>query len=452
MKLTGKLEDAKKIAMDIVARSRQQQQQQQQDNSSSGGWSGQFPGGFSGFVKSQASNPTEELIVATLMALHQGRLGEFTPNDAAAATQDLLVDLSLPSSTGHTLLHLAVLKGYHHLAEVLLALGRVHRESYELDVNAVDSNGFTPLHYAVITKSADAVQLLRSYGADPTINDEQGRMPEELIPTDASAQLRSLFSGHKTEQRVTVTTTAPAEKVEAKLEAPIVIVPLAVAAPITAPAPAPAPSSDAPPKRSQPRIIEEEAITEVESDEEIDLGPGPASGKEFGGSNDDVELFIMDEKSLKQHTSRTALGMMLSWMVSTSQRIWAEYKFALYISALIVCFSTMLIETLPYNFSVGAMREGSGLTSTNPSIISNKDNPKPFEPTKESTGAVWTLYFVLRLGLICSVLMGLAIHYRPAADANASRASRVGFWASVFAITLIFIVGLAHILGFISLF
>lgn len=75
---------------------------------------------------------------------------------------------------GSTPLHCAAWKGHLDVVEVLLMSGA--------DVNAHNQNdhwGTTPLHAAAHANEAKIVQLLLSHGADPRAKDLEGRTPFE---------------------------------------------------------------------------------------------------------------------------------------------------------------------------------------------------------------------------------------------------------------------------------
>jgi len=49
-----------------------------------------------------------------------------------------------------------------------------------VDVNAVDSSGFRPIHYAARKNDADAIRCLLELGADPNAINEEGSTPLQL--------------------------------------------------------------------------------------------------------------------------------------------------------------------------------------------------------------------------------------------------------------------------------
>ncbi|KAI8887352.1 ankyrin [Backusella circina FSU 941] len=95
-----------------------------------------------------------------------------------AAIQNLLgqvyLDINMKSGPNKTTaLHEASLLGFHHGVDLLLA-------HPDIDINAVDGQGQTPLHYAVQTNQVECIQRLLSLGARMDLRDMCGRLPIHL--------------------------------------------------------------------------------------------------------------------------------------------------------------------------------------------------------------------------------------------------------------------------------
>lgn len=65
--------------------------------------------------------------------------------------------MNQPSQRGTTALHLAIRQNDKRIAQLLL--------ENQVDINPRDEDGLTPLDLAIDLGSADAVQLLPTYGA-----------------------------------------------------------------------------------------------------------------------------------------------------------------------------------------------------------------------------------------------------------------------------------------------
>ncbi len=79
------------------------------------------------------------------------------------------VDPNVRDVFGRTPLHLAVQAGHRGVVELLL--------NYGADPNARDAAGQTPLHWAVACGHADIEELLLERGADPNAKDFAGNTP-----------------------------------------------------------------------------------------------------------------------------------------------------------------------------------------------------------------------------------------------------------------------------------
>ncbi|GFP94771.1 acyl-coa-binding domain-containing protein 1 [Phtheirospermum japonicum] len=82
------------------------------------------------------------------------------------------VPLNLKDSEGHTPLHWAVDRGHLNVTTLLL--------DKNADVNAKDNDGQTALHYAAVCERTEIVELLVKHGADIDIKDNEGGAPRDL--------------------------------------------------------------------------------------------------------------------------------------------------------------------------------------------------------------------------------------------------------------------------------
>ncbi|KAL2556355.1 Acyl-CoA-binding domain-containing protein 2 [Forsythia ovata] len=82
------------------------------------------------------------------------------------------VPADLRDSEGRTPLHWAVDRGHMNITELLL--------NKNADVNAKDDEGQTPLHYAVVCDRAAIAELLVKHNADTKIKDNDGESPCDL--------------------------------------------------------------------------------------------------------------------------------------------------------------------------------------------------------------------------------------------------------------------------------
>lgn len=127
-------------------------------------------------------------------------------------------DLSLRTSDGFTLLHLAAFFGGTETVRALLAAGMspdadavnrfkvrpIHSAAAAGDhasvaalleaganPNVQQEGGYTPLHTAARNGDIALAQLLLDHGAKPSIGDDEGKLPRDLAATD---EVRALFN------------------------------------------------------------------------------------------------------------------------------------------------------------------------------------------------------------------------------------------------------------------
>ncbi|KAF5195825.1 Acyl-coa-binding domain-containing protein [Thalictrum thalictroides] len=86
--------------------------------------------------------------------------------------------VNLKDSEGRTPLHWAVDRGHSNIVELLL--------SKNADVNAKDNEGQTPLHYAAMCDRDDIAELLVKGNADRDVKDNEGNSPSDLCETNSS--------------------------------------------------------------------------------------------------------------------------------------------------------------------------------------------------------------------------------------------------------------------------
>ncbi|KAL9936532.1 hypothetical protein V8E36_004600 [Tilletia maclaganii] len=188
LQMTGAVQSARDVAMRVVGsghgfgtaaggqtsyngptgnQAGMQQQQQQLSVSST------QPGdALSGFISSLArgrDGPSQSSFqdsVLNFVSLLDVDVGEIP---GAAPRRDAI---RLANKEGHTLLHLAVMLGFHRLAVNLLRRG--------VPVNARDRNGYTALHFAALHGRVTIARLLLNAGARDNIPNWEGQLPIDI--------------------------------------------------------------------------------------------------------------------------------------------------------------------------------------------------------------------------------------------------------------------------------
>lgn len=170
--MTGKIEDAKNIALRIVGSTGTEDS----------------PSGSSSAADNimQVASPSFHDIRPLLFL----RIGERHNYETAVMKFLSLIDVSVErhsgipptvavshtTSSGQTLLHLAVILKFTSLTEFLIAHG--------IDLDARDRNGYTALHFAVLIQSKECARLLVVAGADLEIVNALGKTPQDIAPSD----------------------------------------------------------------------------------------------------------------------------------------------------------------------------------------------------------------------------------------------------------------------------
>jgi len=190
LKMTGKIEDAKNVAMRIV-------------------------GNAASEDSPTSSNVDDAMQVAASLSYREMRPMLFVHSDEKANFEttiikflsliDVSVDhqstismrtaMSHTTPSGQTLLHLASFLGFAELTKFLIA--------HDVDLDARDRNGYTALHFAVLSLSKPCLRLLIAAGADLEIVNALGKIPEDFASEgffDDIISHRAISSGDEESQ------------------------------------------------------------------------------------------------------------------------------------------------------------------------------------------------------------------------------------------------------------
>ncbi|KAG0047287.1 SPT3 Dosage dependent suppressor of Ty-induced promoter mutations-like protein [Gryganskiella cystojenkinii] len=168
LKMTGRLEDARNIALRIVgsqvANGQQGQQQQQQQGQQQ---QQQHQANFSTLVRDLIMSFGDQETDAEFQAGLEDRI---------LTLLSVLSELPFPGQgvvnlgrrdTGHRLLHFGAMKGLDRLVEALVAYP-------DIDIDALDMNGYSALHYACWRGQVRSTQMLVEKGADVMLRSVHG--------------------------------------------------------------------------------------------------------------------------------------------------------------------------------------------------------------------------------------------------------------------------------------
>lgn len=177
LKMTGKIEDAKNVAMRIVGGS------DSSESHNGGSNNNMMQVASSGtrdlrpllFVRAGESEDFENLIVDFLSVVDVP-LDRHSSNSLTTAEA-----FSYPTSSGQTLLHLAAFLGFSSLLKFLVKHG--------VDLDSRDKSGYTALHFASLSNSEECVLTLLEAGADREIVNALGKTPGEM-----ATDLANLFN------------------------------------------------------------------------------------------------------------------------------------------------------------------------------------------------------------------------------------------------------------------
>lgn len=167
LKMTGKIEDAKNVALRIVGNTAQD------TNSNTSVEFNEFmnvaasaePVDYRRLLLTGATGGNFEKLIMDFLSLLD------TPIDSETA-QSLSASVSLRTSSGQTLLHLASFLNFPDLVEFLI--------DHEIDIDAQDRSGCTALHFSCFARSVACARALLNAGADASIADNRGRSPRDV--------------------------------------------------------------------------------------------------------------------------------------------------------------------------------------------------------------------------------------------------------------------------------
>jgi uncharacterized protein len=165
LKLNGKLEDARSVAMRIIG-----------------------PSGSESVIRSESSSTMQYVSTAVNsvrpLLLTRSCNGEqferLLINFLSILDVDTCGGLSVASTISHqntsgqTLLHLASILKFPDLATFLI--------KHEIDIDVRDRNGYTALHFAALVKSQECARVLIEAGAVDDIVNVLGKTPAEVAP------------------------------------------------------------------------------------------------------------------------------------------------------------------------------------------------------------------------------------------------------------------------------
>ncbi|TDL26194.1 hypothetical protein BD410DRAFT_571217 [Rickenella mellea] len=181
LKMTGKIEDAKNVAMRIVGNTSQDRSTGMDLSSNMNMASSSTTMDPRRLLCSRAGDDDFEKVVIDFLSVLD------TPVEAENALS-LTSAISHRNSCGHTLLHLAVFLKFQALMEFLL--------DHNIDIDARDVNGFTALHCAALIDARPCVRTLLDGGADTSVVDAHGRTAAEISSGDISVTITRSVATH----------------------------------------------------------------------------------------------------------------------------------------------------------------------------------------------------------------------------------------------------------------
>eukprot|EP00127_Corallochytrium_limacisporum_P006683 Clim_evm62s232 gene=Clim_evmTU62s232 len=210
LKLTGRLDDARAIALRIMS---------EQNKGGSGGSSGSGAGtagqATEGILETSLAKYAPELEDLARTICSQREATSEEGSDGEKATESLLygpLRFALGPETGrdsginlsemvtaekHTVLHLAAFEGYADIVDLVLDYMDSRNDSRhrsEQLINQPDINGYTALHFAVMRNHVEVVRLLLHAGARTQLMTKNGYLPRDLATPAVGEILNDLIS------------------------------------------------------------------------------------------------------------------------------------------------------------------------------------------------------------------------------------------------------------------
>ncbi|CAM0139988.1 unnamed protein product [Umbelopsis sp. WA50703] len=177
LKSTGKLEDARQIAMRIV-QGGTGQASQSSENKEQGKQHTSY--------RQNATQATA--IYNEAKSLYLSNMKNKVMEALQTAGNDEMCHIDTVNESGHTMLHIASLRGYADLCSALVKQG--------CDVNKQDRNGFTALHFASWAGHQQCVEALLDIGSvDQSIQTVQGKLPVDLAYDRDFAAIVDMLGG-----------------------------------------------------------------------------------------------------------------------------------------------------------------------------------------------------------------------------------------------------------------
>ncbi|KAI0812685.1 hypothetical protein BC629DRAFT_1589411 [Irpex lacteus] len=171
LKMTGRIEDAREVAMRIVNTTGPDNMNNATSDAASGAMQLAAALNFSADVRrvllsGAGKGPELEKLVLDFLSILDTPL--------AVPTRSVASAISHANASGQTLLHLATFLGFTEIVEFLI--------EHDIDLDVRDRNGFTALHFAALGKSTTCARLLIEAGAGMDIVNALGKTPAEIAP------------------------------------------------------------------------------------------------------------------------------------------------------------------------------------------------------------------------------------------------------------------------------